>query len=169
MLTRGPSANFGASWSRDGRWVYFTSNRSGRHEVWRVGQAGGEPEQVTREGAASPDVSPDGKWLYYIKESPAQSLWRRPVEGGAETMLATALFRYNFAPVDGGVYVVTPAEPGKPASILYWDAATAATTEVLTLDKPPDLGLSISPDGKSLFYAQLDYSGQDLLVVDGFK
>lgn len=37
------------------------------------------------------------------------------------------------------------------------------------MDRPPELGLSISPDGKSLLFAQLDYSGQDLMLVEGFQ
>ena len=169
MLTRGPSASFGAAWSRDGRWVYFTSNRSGRHEIWRVASSGSEPEQVTRDRGASPDISPDGRWLYYIKDAPTQSLWRRPLEGGAEMMLAPSLYRYNFAPTGDGVYFVRPIGNGTTASVVYLDMATQRTTEVFTMDKPPDLGLSVSPDGKSLFFAQLDYSGQDLMVVEGFK
>lgn len=169
MMTRGPSASFGAAWSRDGRWIYFTSNRSGRHEVWRVASTGGEPEQITRDGGASPDVSPDGRWLYYLKESPGHGLWRRPIEGGSEVMVTPSLYRYNFAPVDAGVYFVRLREGRAAADVLYLDLATNATTEVLTMDRPPDLGLSVSPDGKSLFYAQLDYSGQDLMLVEGFN
>jgi Tol biopolymer transport system component/tRNA A-37 threonylcarbamoyl transferase component Bud32 len=169
LLTRGDSANFGAAWSRDGRWIYFASNRSGRHEVWRVASAGGEPEQVTQNGGVSPDFSPDGRWLYYLKEANAPALWRRPVDGGDEVLLVPQLYRYNFAPVDGGVYYVQARPGGGGGVVLYMDLATKATTEVLTLDRPPDLGLSISPDGKSLLYAQLDYSGQDLMLVEGFK
>jgi Tol biopolymer transport system component len=169
MLTRGPAASFGAAWSRDGRSIYFTSNRSGRHEVWRMPASGGEAEQVTREGGASPDVSPDGRWLYYLKETPTPSLWRRPLGGGAEAQVAPSIYRYNFAPADNGVYLVK-FEPGTAsAEVLYLDLAAGSTTPVFRMDKPPDLGLSLSPDGKSLLFAQLDYSGQDLMIVENFK
>lgn len=169
MVTRGPSASFGATWAPDGRWIYFASNRSGRYEIWRVAPAGGEPEQVTREGAISPDISPDGRWLYYLKEQPARGLWRRPLEGGAETMVTPDLYRYNFALTAAGVYFVKARPGGATAEVLYLDLATNAISEVLAIDRPPDLGLSISPDGKSLLFAQLDYSGQDLMLVEGFR
>jgi Tol biopolymer transport system component len=169
MVTRGPSASFGATWSPDGRWIYFASNKSGRYEIWRVAPTGGEPEQLTREGAVSPDISPDGRWLYYLKETPARGLWRRPLEGGAEAMVTPELYRYNFALTAAGVYFVKALPGGATADVLYLDPATNATTVVLTMDRPPDLGLSVSPDGKSLLYSQLDYSGQDLMLVEGFN
>jgi Tol biopolymer transport system component len=168
MLTRGPSASFGATWSPDGRWIYFASNASGRYEIWRVAPGGGDPEQVTREGAVSPDISPDGRWLYYLKEPPARGLWRRPIDGGTETMVTPDLYRYNFALTAAGVYFVKVRPAGAAADVLYLDLGTKAITDVLALDRPPDLGLSISPDGKSLYFAQLDYSGQDLMLVEGF-
>ena len=35
------------SWSRDGKWIYFESSRSGPREVWRAPVAGGEAQQMT--------------------------------------------------------------------------------------------------------------------------
>ena len=40
------------SWSPDSRWVHFTSNRSGRPEIWRVATGGGPATQFTRSAAA---------------------------------------------------------------------------------------------------------------------
>lgn len=53
------------SWSPDGRYIYFTSDRSGGPQVYRVPAAGGTPERVTFEGSynARPRLSPDGKRL----------------------------------------------------------------------------------------------------------
>ena len=84
-------------------------------------------------------------------------------------MLAPSLYRYNYAPADGGIYFVKPGERAATADVLYLDFATNTTTEVLKMERPPELGLSISPDGKSLLYAQLDHSGQDLMIVEGFR
>jgi len=57
-----------SSWSPDGRYVYFTSDRSGGPQVYRVPAAGGTPERVTFEGSynARPRLSEDGKRLAMV-------------------------------------------------------------------------------------------------------
>ena len=42
-------------------------------------------------------------------------------------------------------------------------------TPVYTLPKPIDLGLALSPDGRYLLFAQNDFSGSDLMLVENFK
>jgi TolB protein len=56
------------SWSPDGRYIYFTSDRSGGPQVYRVPAAGGTAERVTFEGSynARPRLSPDGKRLAMV-------------------------------------------------------------------------------------------------------
>ncbi len=56
------------SWSPDGRYIYFTSDRSGGPQVYRVPATGGTPERVTFEGSynARPRLSPDGKRLAMV-------------------------------------------------------------------------------------------------------
>lgn len=56
------------SWSPDGRYIYFTSDRSGGPQVYRVPASGGTPERVTFEGGynARPRMSPDGKRLAMV-------------------------------------------------------------------------------------------------------
>jgi len=56
------------TWSPDGRYIYFTSDRSGGPQVYRVGVNGGTPERVTFEGSynARPRLSPDGSRLAMV-------------------------------------------------------------------------------------------------------
>ena len=56
------------SWSPDGRYIYFTSDRSGGPQIYRVSASGGTPERVTFEGSynARPRLSPDGKKLAMV-------------------------------------------------------------------------------------------------------
>ena len=53
------------SWSPDGETIYFTSDRSGGPQVYKVSADGGTPERVTFEGSynARPRLSPDGDKL----------------------------------------------------------------------------------------------------------
>jgi TolB protein len=56
------------TWSPDGRYIYFTSDRSGGPQIYRISANGGTPERVTFEGSynARPRLSPDGKRLAMV-------------------------------------------------------------------------------------------------------
>ncbi len=56
------------SWSPDGRYIYFTSDRSGGPQVYRVPVNGGQAERVTFDGSynARPRLSPDGSKLAMV-------------------------------------------------------------------------------------------------------
>ena len=56
------------TWSPDGDYIYFTSDRSGGPQIYRVGASGGTPERVTFEGSynARPRLSPDGSRLAMV-------------------------------------------------------------------------------------------------------
>ena len=169
-LTSGAFNNFVSTWSRDGHYVYFTSDRSGRLEIWEDAPFnGGDAEQVTRDGAECADFSPDGAWLYFTKGGGAGGIWRMPFAGGEATRLTGALFRYKYAVAGDGLYFMPAPEAPRKNSIRFLNFATGAVTEILKIDKPVDLGLAISPDGRNLLFSQEDYSGQDLMLVENFK
>src|SRR4029453_14307319 len=67
QLTDGPFSSPVPSWSHDGKWIYFTSDRSGRFEIWRVSPEGGAAEQFTKEGGYVALESGDARTLYYTK------------------------------------------------------------------------------------------------------
>jgi TolB protein len=56
------------SWSPDGRFIYFTSDRSGGPQIYRVSANGGTPERITFEGSynARPRLSADGNKLAMV-------------------------------------------------------------------------------------------------------
>ena len=56
------------TWSPDGRHIYFTSDRAGGPQVYRVPAKGGSPERITFEGSynARPRLSPDGSRLAMV-------------------------------------------------------------------------------------------------------
>lgn len=64
-LTTHPENDLEPRWSRDGRWIYFLSSRSGSTQVWRITPSGGEAEQVTKVplDINGFEVFPDGKRL----------------------------------------------------------------------------------------------------------
>jgi serine/threonine protein kinase len=167
-LTSGDSNNFTGAWSPDGRWIYFTSNRSGRPEIWRVPPSGGTPVRVTQNGAETGDLSPDGTWLYFVRNTGAGGLWRMPIEGGAEERLAETVYRYNYFPVEQGVYYATGAASDHSSMVRYLDFTTRKVTDIIKVEQI-DLGLAVSPDRKYLLFTRVDYAGQDLMLVENFR
>lgn len=168
QVTSGSAADYIGAWSPDGQMIYFSSNRSGAAQIWRTRITGGSPEQVTHDGAEAPDFSPDGKWLYFTRKGGAGGLWRMPVNGGTAVRLADSIYRYNYFPVGEGVYFIAQPAKASHASILFLNFATAAVSELFTLDKPVDLGLALSPDRRHLLFTELDYEGRNLMLVENF-
>jgi Tol biopolymer transport system component len=64
FLTKGT----GGEYSPDGKYIYFTSNRSGSMQIWRMGPDGKEPEPVTNDEFSNwrPHLSPDGRQLAFV-------------------------------------------------------------------------------------------------------
>ncbi len=72
------------SWSRDGKWIYFSSNSaeadSGSADIWRIPAAGGTPMQVSAEPFAYEYFaapSPDGKSVAFTASGFANNQWWR--------------------------------------------------------------------------------------------
>src|SRR5215469_8049080 len=63
-------STFGPAWSPDGREVVFTTNLTGRANLWKVSAAGGFPIQLMQsEDRQSGAVwSPDGKWIVFDQD-----------------------------------------------------------------------------------------------------
>ena len=60
------------TWSRDGRDLYYVSNRGGSMDLWRQGMRSGQPvgapqPMTTGVGVTSASFSPDGRHLAYSK------------------------------------------------------------------------------------------------------
>ena len=54
-----------ARWSPDGHWLYYSSDRSGDWQIWRLSLGGGPREQITTRGGqlAQHDLASDALYL----------------------------------------------------------------------------------------------------------
>ena len=67
-LTTNRSIDTEGTWSPDGEQIFFTSDRSGGPQVYRVDVSGGTPVRITFEGSynSRPRLSPDGSKLAMV-------------------------------------------------------------------------------------------------------
>jgi dipeptidyl aminopeptidase/acylaminoacyl peptidase len=131
QLTRGDKSAASPSFSPDGRLVYFSSERSGKPNLWRIPVDGGEAEMLTdwKGSMGSYRLSPNGKWLAFTGAEPSADEEKQKKE------------KRDFRVVDEnptyhGLWVI-PAEPdaaGKRAP----RKLAGGTYHITTFDWSPD-------------------------------
>jgi len=67
QMTFGEKSSSSADWSPDGRWIAFTSSRSGKNNIYLMRATGGEAEMITdvKSGVSSFAWSPDGRSIAF--------------------------------------------------------------------------------------------------------
>ena len=177
-LTSGPHDNVVPSFSRDGKWIYFSSNAGGNWDLWKMAVDGkSAPVQMTHDQGFSAFESIDEGTLYYSKwDKPG--IFSMPVAGGPETLVTIELLPRLWgcwAVAEKGLYLIRPAH--KPDSkdlmpvISFYDFQTKQIKDLRPLNDAPNPGpsLAVSPDGKMLLYTQPDEGGSDIMIVDNFR
>jgi Tol biopolymer transport system component len=170
-LVKDSNQNGAPAWSHNGRSIYFVSNRSGRSEIWKMGVQGGPAVPVTKQGGTAPQESPDGKFLYYFRDT---DVWRVPVAdaapSGPESKIAAPVLTGgdwgNWAPANDGLYYIRRKNNGG-ATIEFFDFARQTVRIVYEMPKPPAFGgcgLALSPDAKVLLFVELDRDDSSIFV-----
>jgi Tol biopolymer transport system component len=160
----------GPSWSRDGQWIYFYSDREhGRFQIYKTRLSGGSPIQVTKNGGAFGTESADGRFFYFAKVE-APGIWRMPLIGGdEETRILDqpggSVEWCNWILVDNGIYFLDSGE----RSIQFFDFASRKKTPIFKLDREPRLGLAISPDKRSILFVQDKLFESNIILVKNFR
>lgn len=170
-MTTNPAEDKWPYWSHDGKWIYFSSTRSGREEIWKMPSSGGDAVQITRNSGDGPQESPDGKFLYYMKGWPdAVSVWRTSVDGNQETKVLDSVHSEGQWTVgkQGIFFFRTPDKMGH-SDICVYEFASGHIRKVLTIQMPVNNHIAVSPDGRTILYPQSDESGSVLMLVDNFR
>ena len=162
-----------ATFSTDSKWIYFSSNRTGEFQIWRMPAQGGAAVQWTRRGGHGARESPDGKYLYFAKvprDRPA-SLWRMPAAGGEETEILESVWAWAWDVTKDGIYYedVPSGVDGSRPTYFY---AFASGRRMQLADagvRSSGEGLTVSPDGKTLLRGQSTGIGADLMVLEHFR
>ena len=154
QLTSNQNSNVLPSVSPDGKYVLFTSNRSGQINIWRMNIDGANPKQLTGGNYDfTPSISPDGRWVAYVNQAEGQqSIWKMSIDGGQPVQLTN---RESDIPVfsqDGKMIAcsygnnkvaIIPADGGPPIKI--FDIPTPFIIGP---------GVQWSLDGRALIYVE---------------
>jgi hypothetical protein len=107
-----PFAEFGGSFSPDGRWIAYISNDQGRNEVYvQTFPASGGKWQISTSGGRQPWWRSDGKELYYLSADGKLMAVEVKPGGSFEATAPRSLFDLAPARALGGQssYAVTAA------------------------------------------------------------
>ena len=138
VLVRGPTRDSGGTVSPDGRWMAFTSDESGRYELYaqRFPEPGGRV-QVSKQGAWVSWWTRDGRQLLFLGDD-LHSLWRVDVQTGDTLKVGTPSLIATFPPtivwVDASpdrqrFLAIAPERsgPGSVTVVQNWLAALPST------------------------------------------
>lgn len=166
------------SWSSDGKFLYFASQRTGQWEIWKRPWLEAAAVQVTHGGGYTSKESADGKWLYFSKLE-VESIFREPVLKSASQSISEpeVLVGPPYRVQPGGwalarneIIFIDRATQDHPPVIRAFNLATKAVRSILSLKElfadRSDIGLSISPDEQWILYSELDRSGSNIMLAE---
>ncbi|MBL8230356.1 MAG: serine/threonine-protein kinase [Bryobacterales bacterium] len=160
------------SYSRDGRWLYFTSFRTGAPELWRMPVEGGAATQITAQGVHFGVEAADGRSLYAVsKENGKDRLFEMSVAGGAMRKISPVALRPMLAVVADGLYFLAAESLDENPVLCFYEAKTQRVRQIGPLphrNRGIASGLAISPDRKNVVYATYALQG-DLMLVENFR
>ena len=170
-------------WSRDGKWVLFSSDRTGgRSQIYRqtVGQSDPEPLLPGPEDQSSAEVSPDGAWILFWKAQHFQgksapssaTLMRVPAGGGTAERVLDAPYDTST-----GFHCGRQGNSGCALSLMangqlifYSLDPLKGQGQELARTQMGDAGIwliwALSPDAKRIAVGGFEALGKNLRVID---
>lgn len=157
------------SFSRDGKWIYFGSDRNGDFQIWKMPTGGGEAVLVARKGGSTPQESPDGRTLFYTNSEGDEGLelWKVSLVGGEETFVLDDVWYRSFSAKQEGIYFVKREQDG--ISFLFYDFAHEKTKPIAKVQKGEISGFTVSPDEQWILYTQAAGLRYYLMLVENFR
>jgi serine/threonine-protein kinase len=143
-FVQGPASEYGGRFSPDMRWLAYTSNESGRGEVYVRGYPAGPVFPVSTAGGDGPVWKPDGRELYFVGQF-----------GGAPKMMAVTVTP------DGATLRL-----GAPVPLFDW-RTTLPTGEVERYVNNGNFGagFDVLANGGFLMNRRPDFSGSRELIL----
>lgn len=158
QLTSDGYSKNGPAVSPDGRFIFFTSMRSGIPHIWRINRDGSNPKQITSGDFADfePTCAPDGQWITFVSSRTGTAcLWKAGVDGGEAVQLTNkssgrALFSPDGTSLACFYFVEGATTPWK---IAIMPIAGGQPSKLIDVPRRGLGGWSWAPDGRAIIYS----------------
>lgn len=161
-----------AAWSPDGREVAFSTNLSGRYNLWKVAAEGGWPVQLSVSDEVETDAawSPDGRWIVFQHDRAGDeihNLYAIPSTGGAAIDLAPSREVSSehplWSPDGGAIAFQRRAKTSSIVDVAVLDWRTRASRNLTNEEEKNHLWHPVawSPDGRALYAVRGHVNGRD--------
>jgi Tol biopolymer transport system component len=161
------------SFSVDGRWIYFMSDRTGRMEVFRSGPSGTPAEQVTKTGAMTARETTDGH-LVEARFDQRVQLWDRSLKSAEKRKLLVE--EIGMAPAgtlraygDLIAYLTSPSGPRSESNLVAVNRKDGTTRTLIRVGAMPsmlEMGFTIAPNQRDVYIAREIANSSDLFVAE---
>ena len=183
-LTTAPSEDLVPRWSRDGRWIYFSSNRTGTWEAWRTRAAADSHrvQQVTTGGAVAAQESKTDSTLYYVRPDTV-GIWRIPLETSqfplqtepsSQNLPISIILQFNprerrsWGVSETGIHFVH--RRANRAVLSYFEFASQRILPLYSFpDWRPVQNIAIGPEGEWFAYTHVVRRESDIMLVKNFQ
>src|SRR5499427_8532079 len=144
------------TWSPDGRYIAYSSDRGGKFDIWVQQVSGGNPVQITKRPGNNwqPDWSPDGKYIAYRSEDGEGGLYIAPALGGAGLERKVSSFGYfpRWSPDSSQILFLTGLSSGAGSSV-YVVRQDGSPPRPVQVDIPHEnwaISAAWHPDGRRI-------------------
>lgn len=183
-LTKASSEDLVPRWSRNGRWIYFSSNRTEQWDAWRVRASADthRVQQVTTGGAVAAQDSRTDSTLYYVRPDTV-GIWRVALDTTRfplQTTLASQSVPLNvilqFDPRERGSWWVGESgihflhRRSNRAVLSYFEFASRRILPLYAFsDWRPAQSIAVGPGGEWFAYTHVARRESDVMLVEEFE
>ena len=170
-LTEHPSADTMPVWSPDGEWIYFTSERKGTRQIWKVPAKGGAALQVSRNDGQEPMISSDNRSLFYNWQGSLYQLALDRPESPAVQLTTDRRIGRQWTLQGDWLYFVSSGENARQ-TLIRLNYRTQQNEELCSIQRTFfkwEPGLAVSPDGTQVAFSFLNHLLGDLMIVEDWQ
>ena len=131
-----------------------------------------------RSGHIQPRLHAGGMFVFHVFAALAEFI-RVPASGGAPVKVLDGVLLANFVVLEGGIYYIDRPSgqggvqfidaPSGETRLQYFNFATRGSTTVARNLGNVFIGLTASPDGRTILYSRVDSAVDDLMLVENFR